>query len=98
MTPQELRAIRLNLGMTQEQLAPYLGFQGDSATLMTGVSRLERGTRNIMSRHIWGLVDALDRWGKVGDQSTDTTTGPIPLRAPDDITTDNETPQEDATK
>lgn len=92
MTPTELKAIRLSLGMTQAEFADALGFTGERQTRCVAVSRLERGYRPITIEHIVKVIALKSRAEEA------TTTSTPPMRAPDDTTADAATTQEDTTK
>ena len=48
MTPDDLRAIRLSLGLTQEAFGRALGYKGPNIKQM--ISRLERGVMPVPER------------------------------------------------
>lgn len=47
LPPDEIRAMRLDLGLTQSELAQVLGYKGNAASAAVLVSNYEKGAREL---------------------------------------------------
>ena len=62
MQPDEIRTMRLDLGLTQSELAQVLGYRGNTASAAVLVSNYEKGARELPTAQ-WRLLQMYHTFG-----------------------------------